>query len=1241
MTLSGAEFETGPVAARLVTPAGDDPTGGPVAGGVEAPTLWAVDAGGLFTFASGALFGVAGVDPAVVTGRSVYQVYAAHPVILEHVRRALTGETFVAPIQVGDSSFEVRYAPQKDAAGGVTGVIASASRQRRIGPAGEDPQTAALLAALESAADGILVVDNKGRIVTSNRKFIELWRFPEGVVSSGAQEQMIAHVLEQVREPDEFLARLREVYGDSTAEARDIVELRDGRVLERYSLPHYLHGDVVGRVSSFRDITERRRTEVMLQRRAERAARFQEALVGLARSRSEELDVALATIVGVDARTLGVSRVSIWLFEGDGSELVCRTFHSLDGHEPAEGLSLRSEDLPDYFAALHQRRVIAADDAISDPATHEFADSYLIPLGITSMMDVPIWRGGEMVGVVCHEHVGERRPWLVEEQDFAGSIADMVSLALEASDRRKAEAALRASEASYRALFELSNDAICVHDLDTGEVIDANRAACALHGYSLSEMRELGAEVLSAGTAPDTHDLLLERFRRAAGGEPQRVEWQARHRSGREFWQEAELQRVAINGRDRLVTTSRDITARKKAEEVLRRSHEELERLVDERTRDLAETNRVLEAQIAERERAEAELQEKSSELHAVFHAMPDLYFRLDPVGRILDFQAGASSNLFVPPEEFMGQRVQDVLLPDTARLVDDALREVARLGELVCIEYTLPLPDGERAFEARLLPFSNSQTIIIVRDITEKQAAELALRQSEEHYRRLTENSSDVATILDARGVSSYYSPAVQRVLGYEPAELLGTSSFERIHPEDHQICRQVLRAIFDRPGVTQKVEFRHRHKDGSWRFVEAHGRTLLPDSPDGGAIINLRDVTERRAVQEALTQAKVEAENANRAKSEFLSRMSHELRTPMNSILGFGQLLERKELSDEHRRGVDHILRAGRHLLNLINEVLDLSRIEADHQQFSLEPVRVDVAIQEALSLIRPLAVQRRCRVQDAPGIPAVHVHADRQRLTQVLLNLLSNAVKYNRPDGEVSVVWESDGAGAQARGRIGVRDTGPGIAPEDIPRVFEPFERLGAERTGEEGTGLGLALSRRLVEAMGGTLTLDTVVGEGSTFWITLQVEASPLERLGGAQEKMRDATPGTLPSAKVLYIEDNLANLSLVETILELGPEIDLIPALQGQLGVELACEHRPDLILLDLHLPDIPGAEVLRRLQSNSSTRDIPVVVISADATPGSVERLLRSGARAYLTKPLDVDEFLGVVQDALKGRDGG
>jgi CheY-like chemotaxis protein len=366
----------------------------------------------------------------------------------------------------------------------------------------------------------------------------------------------------------------------------------------------------------------------------------------------------------------------------------------------------------------------------------------------------------------------------------------------------------------------------------------------------------------------------------------------------------------------------------------------------------------------------------------------------------------------------------------------------------------------------------------------------------------------------------------------------------------------------------------------------------------------------------------------------------MSHELRTPMNSILGFAQLLARQDLPADQGRAVDHILKAGRHLLTLINEVLDIARIEANRQQLSLEPVRVSGVLQEALSLIRPLAEQRGCTLGQVGAECDPFVRADRQRLMQVLLNLLSNAIKYNRPGGSVRVACATvRGEAGAARLRVSVHDTGAGIAPERFGELFVPFSRLGAERSGIEGTGLGLALSQRLIEAMGGAITVETVPGEGSAFHLELEIVASPLERL--AEER------GTRPRAEsssadrpatLLYIEDNLANLTLIETILAARPHCTLVPALQGRLGLDLAREHRPDLILLDLHLPDLPGDEVLQRLRADPRTRETPVVVISADATSRRVVQLRAAGAYAYLTKPLDIDHFLATIDAVLAHR---
>jgi CheY-like chemotaxis protein/two-component sensor histidine kinase len=361
----------------------------------------------------------------------------------------------------------------------------------------------------------------------------------------------------------------------------------------------------------------------------------------------------------------------------------------------------------------------------------------------------------------------------------------------------------------------------------------------------------------------------------------------------------------------------------------------------------------------------------------------------------------------------------------------------------------------------------------------------------------------------------------------------------------------------------------------------------------------------------------------------------MSHELRTPLNSILGFAQLLDGAELPARLHKGVQHILTAGEHLLNLINEVLDIARIEAGRQQLSIEPVQLATVLQEAVGLVRPLASAQGVWVSESSDRSADGwVRADRQRLAQVLLNLLSNAVKYNRPGGRVRLACEPGADGGVA---VRVEDTGRGIPTERIDELFVPFARLGAERTEVEGTGLGLALSRRLVEAMGGRLALERTSELGSVFRVELQGAEDPVHDAAGqlAAETAAPASPHV--AATLLYVEDNLANLSLVEQILESRPGWRLLPALQGRLGLELAREHAPDVVLLDLHLPDISGEEVLRQLRADPRTASTPVVVISADATPKTVARLRAAGADAYLTKPLRVQQFLSVVGDALRG----
>ncbi|MRV75168.1 PAS domain S-box protein [Duganella sp. FT92W] len=624
-----------------------------------------------------------------------------------------------------------------------------------------------------------------------------------------------------------------------------------------------------------------------------------------------------------------------------------------------------------------------------------------------------------------------------------------------------------------------------------------------------------------------------------------------------------------------------------------------------------------------------------------VLESTPDAIIIANSTGLIVLANSQAERLFGYPSGELRGQPIE-VLLPERYRgshvghrssyFTQPRTRTMGAGLELYGVRKDLL----EFPVEISLSPINTEEGAMVmsaIRDISDR-------RKAEQKFRGLLESAPDAIVIVNSSGEIVLVNSQAENLFGYHRRDLLG-KRIEVLIPQRFAHGHPDLRSGFfhsPRPrSMGAGLELYGLRADGTEFPVEI---SLSPLETEGETLVSsaIRDISERKRIEATLHEQREQLQRASQAKDRFLANMSHELRTPLNAILGFAQLLDNDALpvSPEQRKEfMGYIQKAGTHLLELINEILDLSKIESGAVTLSMEPVGLDELLTESSIMMEPQASKRGIRMI-FPTQTGLHVQADRTRLKQVVLNLLSNAIKYNRDMGVVVVDCASiDGA----RVRISVQDTGQGLRSEQVEALFQPFNRLGQENSGQEGTGIGLVVTKRLVELMNGQIKVSSSPGTGSVFFIELAQTDAPqaakavIKAFAAPPVPVQASEDGTLPM--LVYVEDNPANLRLVEEALRFRPDVRLLTAVNGLRGLELIRTSMPSVILLDMNLPDISGMDIQRRLRNDPATAGTPVIAISANAMQNDIDAALDAGIFRYITKPIELSALNDALDEAL------
>jgi PAS domain S-box-containing protein len=630
----------------------------------------------------------------------------------------------------------------------------------------------------------------------------------------------------------------------------------------------------------------------------------------------------------------------------------------------------------------------------------------------------------------------------------------------------------------------------------------------------------------------------------------------------------------------------------------------------------------------------EKKLENSRKNFEIFFNTIDDFLWVVDTDGKIVHVNNTVTNRLEFEREAIIGSKVIDVHPHNQRELATQVFKDMLGGSTDCCRIPLVTSTDRNIPVETRVkFGYWDGQPAIfgVSKDIS-------ALQISEEKFSRAFHSGSAMMAISEIdSGEYLDVNKTFCDTIGYEYSDIIGKNA-QWLNLFVKASIRDEIISMLVNAETVRELEVQIRSRNGKIKTL-----LLSADSVNIAGVQCLLtvsvDITERKEIEEKLEKARKEAIKANYAKSEFLSRMSHELRTPLNSILGFAQLLELGQLNESQSRGIMYILKSGRHLLSLINEVLDLARIEAGKVSMSIEPIQLNKVIIEVIEMISPLIKERNitCNFIDSEKT-GIFVKADLLSLKQIIMNLLTNAVKYNKDNGLIDIWFEVSDINKKVK--LFIRDTGVGISEDKFENLFNPFERFEAELSEIEGTGLGLTVVQKLTEIMGGKVGVESVVNQGSTFWIELTLTESPKFDPTLHDDKIKsfaEQKTHEIKSSTILYIEDNVSNIELMKQIVSVyAPDSKLIVETFGSKAVALALEHSPDLILLDLNLPDMHGSEVLKKLKSQNNTQSFPVAVVSADAMPGQINRLVSLGADSYITKPIEISDIITLFNKYLK-----